>query len=240
MTRIRAALAAGLLGLAAASASAAPSFPPTQDGLVLQKDTRSSAVYIKPGASFAQYDEFVILDAFVQMVPHWMADQNELTPMSVTPEDVKRITTWVANEFKVRFTQTLEANDGFSVVTSGGPNVAVLRPAIIDLDITAPDTWDNPNMTSFVSSTGSATLLLEIYDSVSSTLLARIYNSEESGGDGNVEWAGGLSNERDAELMFDSWARMLRNALVKARTDAGETPYGRSVTPTATPAPAKQ
>ena len=52
-----------------------------------------------------------------------------------------RIKTELSEEFKKVFTDRLTAN-GETVTTAAGTGVLLLRPAIIDLDVSAPDRAD--------------------------------------------------------------------------------------------------
>ena len=98
--------------------------------------------------------------------------------------------------------------------------VLVLRPAIINLDVEAPDTMQ-PGMTrTFSASAGQATLFLELYDSVTSELLARIYDAEEVDGMGFINVRNGVTNRADADRMLKKWADLLGTHLQDARAGA--------------------
>lgn len=230
------AAAAGLLAVAPAHAEKLPQVTP--DGLVLQPRTKFSAVYLKPGASFAQYDKFAILAPYIEFEKGWMQEQNEDVPFSVTPQYMNQVKKELSAEFLKRFTKVLSEKGGFPVVSTGAADVLVLRPAIVDLDITAPDTMQ-PGVTSFAASAGSATLYMEIYDSVSNTLLARIYDAESA--ENGVAWSGGVGNVVAADQMLDHWAELLRRALEDMRKAAGESPNAppAATSPQPAPAPAK-
>ena len=75
-------IATGLLLLAFA-AGAPPSFPAdkdvpktTEDGLELRKQTKQRVVYVRPGASFAQYKRFALADCHIEFSKKWMEDYN--------------------------------------------------------------------------------------------------------------------------------------------------------------------
>ena len=140
----------------------------------------SSIVYVKPGATFGKYDKLAILDCFVQFDKNWQNNynSNQVDPSTfVASNDMDRIKKELAAEFKRVFTKELQAG-GYQVVTTGGSDVLILRPAIINLRVTAPDLMTPGINTTVVSSAGSATLYLELWDSVTNTLLARAMNSQ--------------------------------------------------------------
>ena len=211
------------IGLACSSALRAQDAPPTTSGgLVLRTNTGSSLVYVKPGASFGKYDKVAILDCFVQFDKNWQNNynSNQVDPSTfVTADDMNRIKKELAAEFKKIFSQELQAG-GYQVVTTGGTDVLILRPAIINLRVTAPDLMTPGINTTVVSSAGSATLYLELWDSVTNTLLARILNSQSD----QQPWAqaaNSVTNTMAADFILKSWADNLRKHLEAARARAG-------------------
>ena len=232
---LAAALAATLLATPVLAAKLPQTTP---DGLVLQPNTKLSAVYLAPGASLAKYDKYALVDCFVEFKKGYMDEQNEEVPFSVSKQWMDQTTAELAVEFKKQFTKVMSQKGGFQQSTMTGPDVMVLRPAIVNLDITAPDTMQ-PGVTSFVTSPGSMTLYLEVYDSMSNKLIARIYDAaggEEDGG--GVSWATGPSNLQAADYVIDLWANMIRRGLENARKAAGESPDGPppgTAAPTAVP-----
>jgi hypothetical protein len=219
------ALAVGTLALCDTT-QARKALPETSpEGLKLAPKTKLSAVYLRDGVSFSGYDKVMILDCYVAFKKNWQRDQNSdmRSSFKVSDEDITRIKTELADEFKRVFTKELTAK-GQTVVTATGPDVLILRPAIIDLDVTSPDTMEPGITRSYSATAGQATLFLELYDSVTSELLARVYDAEQ------VEGMGGYfsvrnkaSNYTDAERMLKKWANIIGTHLQAAR-DSGGTP----------------
>jgi hypothetical protein len=211
------------MGLACSSALRAQDSPPTvSDGLRLQSNTGSSIVYVKPGATFGKYDKVAIIDCFVQFDKNWQNNynSNQMDPSTfVTANDMDRIKKELAAEFKRVFTKELQGG-GYQVVTSGAPDVLILRPAIINLRVTAPDLMTPGINATVVSSAGSATLYIELYDSVTNTLLARAMNSQAD----QQAWAqaaNSVTNTMAADFILKSWADNLRKHLQAARASSG-------------------
>jgi hypothetical protein len=222
-TRLFATLAAvaSLIGLGwgdfAAAAKALPEVSP--EGLKLVPKTKVSAVYLREGAQFGGYDQVSILDCYVAFRKNWQRDQNRSAPFKVSDGDVTRIKNELAAEFKKVFTKQLTAK-GEKITTETGPGVLILRPAIINLDVAAPDTMQ-PGMTrTFSASAGQATLYLELYDSVTGDLLARAIDVEEASDMGFIGVRNGVTNRSDAERVLRKWADLLGTFLQNARTTA--------------------
>jgi hypothetical protein len=219
---------AGLICIAVATALAYPSAlqaqgspPSVVDGLHLQTNTGSSLVYVKPGATFGKYDKVAILDCFVEFDKNWQNNynSNRVDPSNfVSTDDMNRIKKELAEDFKKIFTKELQAG-GYQVVTTAAPDVLVLRPAIINLRVTAPDLMTPGINATVVSSAGSATLYLELWDSMTNTLLARAMNSQADQQFGG-QVADSVTNAQAADFILKGWADNLRKHLEAARASA--------------------
>lgn len=211
------------MGLSCSSPSGAQNSPPTMvDGLRLRTDTGSSLVYVKPGATFSKYDKVAILDCFVEFDKDWQSNYNasQVDPSNFVSSDaMNRIKKQLAAAFKQIFTKELQAG-GYQVVTSAAPDVLVLRPAIINLRVTAPDLMTPGIDATVVSSAGSATLYLELWDSMTNTLLARAMNSQADQQFGG-QIADSVTNTQAADFILKGWADNLRKHLEAARASKG-------------------
>lgn len=182
----------------------------THDGLHLVPDTQLRAVYMKPGANLAQYDKVVLLDTFVSFAKNWERNYNEEATFEdrVSDKDMNEIRESVASEFKKDFTRVLTAG-GHEIVTTAGSGVLILRPAIIDLEITAPDLMTPGMNQTFVASAGSMTLYLELYDGKTQSIIARIIDPEAADDGGMAEVANRVTNTADFDRIVDRWAQIL-------------------------------
>jgi hypothetical protein len=139
----------------------------------------------------------------------------------VNDADITRIKAKLAKEFKEVFIKVLTAK-GQTVVTEDGSDVLILRPAIINLDVTAPDTR-SPGMSHTVTaSAGQMTLYLELYDSVTSDLLARVVDPKADRGMGTFSISDSVSNKMAADRILKSWATILAEYLQNAREGAAK------------------
>jgi hypothetical protein len=73
-----AACAAAAMAFASLPIAQAAEPPPqtTADGLQLAKSSKTRLVYLKPGATFSQYDRVAILDCYVEFEKDWQKDYN--------------------------------------------------------------------------------------------------------------------------------------------------------------------
>jgi hypothetical protein len=220
---VAALLATGAMTAGADTAPTANALPDSAaDGLQLVSKTDTREVWKKPGATFGQYDKVAILECPVAFTKDYQRNYNEnvqdLTHM-VTAKDMARIEQRLSDEFRAVFVDELQTKGGYQVVTYGGADVLVLRPAIINLDVAAPD-LQTPDMSqNFTADAGSMTLYLELYDSVTSTLLARVVDAEGANS-GLMQVANSVTNKMAADDILRRWADTLRKALDQARAAA--------------------
>jgi hypothetical protein len=132
-------------------------------------------------------------------------------------------------EFLKIFTDELQTKGGYQIVTTGGEDVLVLRPAILDLDVSAPDTMQAGRSYTLSESSGAMTLYLEFFDSVSGQILARAIDRESDRGSGRIQWQNKVTNRAEADRILRRWASALRGRLDEVE---GRTPSAASETVT--------
>ena len=203
-TILTAALAAALC-TACASGKSVPEV--THDGLHLIAGSKMERAWVKPGEDFSQYSRVGLLDCFVAFKKHW-----RLNHPSVRTHDIDRIKKSLAEEFRKVFTEELQKN-GYPIATGSGNDVLLVRPAIIDLDIAAPDTMSDVSSVTFTASAGSMALYVELYDSVSNEILARAVDRRAARHIGDVEITSISTNTDDARRLMEHWADLLVSKL---------------------------
>ena len=192
----------------------------THDGLRLVPDSKAAAVYAKPDADFSIYNRVMLLDCYVAFRKDWQRDYNrEHRSMSgrVTDRDVERIKGEVAELFRDVFVEELDDEGGYEIADRAAGDVLLIRPAIIDLDITAPDVRSAERSYTFVESAGAATLFIELYDSVSGEILARAVDRKAGRDYGRMQWSTSASNRAEGRRIMRRWAGWLREGLDEVR-----------------------
>jgi hypothetical protein len=200
--------------------------PPAEvspDGLHLVKNTGTRLVYLRSGATFGKYKKVAILECLVEFDKNWQSNynSNQIDPSTwVGGSDMTQIKTELAAEFKRVFTREMQANGAYPVVDSAAPDVLVLRPAIINLRVTAPDLMTPGISMTVIRSAGSMTLYLELWDSMTNTILARVMDAQADQGFGG-QVASSVTNTMAADFILKGWADTLRKYLEAARAKAG-------------------
>ena len=189
----------------------------TPDGLDLVRSDKHSAVYIKPEAQLDIYNEFAIVPCEVAFRKNWQRDYNSSHRSSgqqIKERDIDRIKRELGEECTAFFTDALSEEPSYNLVTEWqqGQDVLLVRPNIVNLNITSPDV-SSPSMTrSYSASAGSMTLYLELIDAETSEVLVRAYDSKADP-DSFVNYANKITNRQAADRMLKNWAIRLREAM---------------------------
>jgi len=179
----------------------------SKDGLQLQKQTKQRLVYLKPGATFSQYNRVAILECYVEFRKNWARDYNSEhvgLENQVTDSDIQRMKSALSAEFKKVFVNQL-TKGGYQVVDTAAPDVLVLRPALVNVDATAPDLMTANMERTVVRSAGQMTLYLELWDSTTNTILARVMDAEADR-QPFAQTANRVTNTAAADTILKSWA----------------------------------
>ncbi|MGB5612223.1 MAG: DUF3313 family protein [Sedimenticolaceae bacterium] len=188
------------------------------DGLHLVKKSKVRAAYQKPGTDLSTYSKVKLLDCYVDFVKNWEHDYN-LNQIGlngrIRDKDAEAIKTRLAAEFTKEFTKVL-TEKGIPVVDEVGADVLLLRPALINVDVTAPDVMTAGIQTTIISSAGDMTLYMEMYDSATSTLIARVVDPQADN-EAFAQRANRVTNKAAADRMLRYWAGLLVTHLQEAK-----------------------
>lgn len=186
------------------------------EGMELVKNSELATVYADPGADLSIYNRVMLLDATVAFKKNWKRDQNRGNALKVKDSDMEKIQAEVADVFREVFTKEL-VDGGYAMADAPGEDVLLVKPAIVDLDVSAPDIRSSSVTRSFSESAGEMTLNLELFDSVTNDKIAKATDRKEDRWRGRMEWRTSVSNRADARRMMTGWAEALRSALDEAR-----------------------
>lgn len=208
--------------LAASSLQAADDKLPevTVDGLHHLSDTQLAIVYALPDADLSQYSKVYLVDAYVAFKKNWRRDQNTGGRMKVTASDMEKMKTELAELFREVFTETL-VEGGYELVTERGEDVLIVKPAIINLDVTAPDATSTGMSRTYAESSGEMTLYVELYDSVTDALIAKALDRKYDRNTGYFQWQNRVTNRAAANRILKEWANVLKEGLDAARGTNG-------------------
>lgn len=220
-------LAAALL-LAGTPAVAQPS---AWHDLVRVSSGRGNAAYLRPYADFSAYSEVMLQPSEIAFETNWIRDFNRGTRTStrrISDRDARRaIEEWqprVDRIFAEAFTRS-----GKAPVTEAGPNALLVRPVIVNLRVSAPENTQAGRSRTFAREAGSATLMLEVRDSLTHQLLGVAVENRVAG-----DFAAGIprtsfSNARDFEDLVRAWAATAGRSLAQLQAASPVDNAGRRV-----------
>ncbi len=188
------------------------------EGLQLVDKDRRGEIYADPDVDWSVYTQIMLDPATVAFRRNWQRDQNRSRPFKVKAKDMEEIKASMAEIFDDVFTKELSDNGGYTITDQTGEDVMRIKPAIVDLDVYAPDTQNSTGRDlQFTESAGKMTLKLEIYDSVTGDLIATASDRKEAPRRGYYQWTTSVSNRSEARLMLVRWAKDLVKRLDEAR-----------------------
>jgi len=173
-------------------------------------------VYAEPGADLMQYNRIYLVEPYVAFKKNWQREHNRSMSQRVRTSDMEKIKTSVKDLFMEVFTKELEKG-GYELANERAEDVLIVKPAIIDLNVNAPDIASSGMTRTFTESAGSMTLYMELYDSETDDLLAKAMDMKADRGHGWMEWQTRVTNIAAGKRMMQPWAEALRQALDEAR-----------------------
>jgi hypothetical protein len=205
-----------LLGILAFGAWAKEKLPEVDsNGLHLVHHSDLRVVYKLPGADLSRYDKVILIDPYVAFRKNWERDRRETSVFMLNKNDIEQIKKRVGEEFTKAFTREL-GKKGYPVVdkTASGADVLIVRPAIINLDVEAPDTMQAGMNTTVAASAGQMTLYVELYDSVSNQMIGKVMDPEADQGFGGQFMAQNrVTNKQAEDRIVNRWADVLAEHL---------------------------
>ena len=190
----------------------------SHDGLVKAEVKGVDAVYKRPQANLSAYDKILLRPVDVEFSKNWKPE-NDSVLYQMNGPDREKIKQELAAAFADVFKQVLQEKGGYQMVTEAGKDVLEVQAAIVNLYINAPDVsmQTAARVRTFTTDAGEMTLISELHDSVTGTLLARVYDRREGMDTGQWQWTNSVTNSADARREIRRWAELLKKALDSSR-----------------------
>ena len=192
----------------------------SHDGLELVQGTKVDTAYLLPGAELSGYSKIILLEPHIAFKKNWKRHHNRSSSNRVTDRDMERMIERGKELFTRVFTLELEEG-GYPVVKEAAQDVLLVRPAIINLDVTAPDVNKPGRSRTYTASAGEATLFVELYDSISGQILVRAFDRKVDR-HRDIRWTSVSNrgtNTQDASRAFRHWAGLLVKALDRSKNN---------------------
>jgi hypothetical protein len=214
---IKVLITVSLLTFSQLSTAQEDSVATTIEGLQLIDDTQLALVYAEPDIDLGQYQRIYLDAVHVAFKKNWKRDKNRSNSIKITNNDMARIKSDLATLFHEVFSETLQEG-GYELTTERADDVLLVLPAIINLDIAAPDIKSANRSHTFAESAGEMTLYMELHDSVTGDLIAKALDRQLDRRTGFFQWQSQVSNRAAAKRIMQVWANVLKEGLDDARS----------------------
>ena len=188
----------------------------SHDGLQRVNVRGISLAYVRPGATLAGYKRVKIDPVEVAFHKDWKPTRPG-SRIPIGAQELEPIRTGLAKLVQQQFVKELEAKGQYRVVNDSGADVLRLRIYVVNLIVNAPANVSMGPTRSFVMSAGEMTLFMELYDSETGQILARVVDRRQGRTDNMMTMSSRVTNIGEAEDIAAAWARILRDALDRAQ-----------------------
>jgi hypothetical protein len=205
----------GVSGLA----TAREPMPDSWDGMPRVKRPGLDAVYLREGASLAKYKKVMLDPVEVSFDKNWDANRRQTGSNIYGGEgrvDAEAIRVDLGK--LARKVTERELGKKYPLVDSVGEDVLRVHARIVDLYINAPDTM-TPGVRNYVVNAGEMTLVADLYDSQTNTLIGHVIDRRRGleNGPFDLQIANRVTNTAEADRILSIWALRLKKALDNAR-----------------------
>jgi hypothetical protein len=187
----------------------------TFDGLFPLRNTRADAAWARPDLDLSGYNKVMLVGAGISYRPArevrsastaFRRGQSEFV---LDENQQARLKSIVAEAFL----KELGQSQNFTIVEKPGADVLLIRGALLDVVSQVPPEPIGRGQI-YLSSIGEATLVLEIRDSMSNTILVRAVDRRAAENIGPpLQESNRVTNSQEIRRLANHWARLLRQRL---------------------------
>ena len=194
----------------------------SHDGLYRVDNARFDMVFVDPDADWARYDQILPGGALfefraVKKTPRTTAARVASTQQEFYIDDKARAR--LEEEVGGIFDEELAKNQRFTYAETPGENVLIVRGALHDIVSRVPPQYVGRSEI-YLRSVGEATLIIEIVDSMSGEVLARVIerrSAERPGG--QMMWSNPVTTWTEVRRLARIWASRLNEGLEAIPTE---------------------
>jgi uncharacterized protein DUF3313 len=186
----------------------------TDDGLVRVPSRASGGVYRNPAADFTPYKRIILEPPTIEFVKDWRDEHKE-----VDDKELARLRGESVKLFRDEFDRELIKRGNYVHADAPAPDVILVTPRVVDLDILAPDAGTAVGERTYTPGPVKMQVTGELRDSVTNTLLARIiiFEGQSRYGMNELRPANRSTNAHEMRIGYGKWAMMVHEALNVAK-----------------------
>lgn len=186
----------------------------TFDGLYPVKGGSADQAWARPGIDLSAYSKIRLQGAGIEYRPGGESGSTASRRSSAGPFEVTEAQKAAFRAVMVEaFLDELEKSEQFTLVQESGPDVLLIRGALLDVVSFVPPDPIGPRSSVYLSRVGEATLVLEIRDSVTETVLVRVADRRAAESLGYMQESNRVTNTAEVKRLARGWARLLRERL---------------------------
>ena len=183
-------------------------------------NSRTDLAYVDPNANFSKYQKIMLMPLGMDNVEIIQPDNNSSLSRTnrsnweLTDSDKEKL----QNIFHESMAKELDKKGGYAIVTEAGDDVLQIQAAVLAIAPTAPK--DDAHSRSmgrskvYTQGAGSMAVVVAFADSETGEVLGLMKDSRASN---SANWGSNnsVTNLSDVRIMFNAWARGIRNGLDK-------------------------
>ncbi len=198
----------------------------THDGLVRMRGSDFEGVWVKPGIDISEYGRLLIGPVRMSYKRRPTTSRTS-SNFPLSDDQKERMEQMLRNELE----SEIDSSKSWSMAEGPGHDVLLIEPFLLDLVVTVPPGQTSGRDRTFSTSAGQVTLVLEVRDSQSDEILARMADRREATNPGatsqQLTWSNPVSNTSAVRSLFRRWARIFvarldTAARLSAERQAGE------------------
>jgi hypothetical protein len=191
-----------------------PNAEVTFDGLYEIQNSAADKAWAMPGVDLSNYTKIRLQSAGIEYRPggesgRTFTARSRGGPYEVTEEQKARLSK-LAGEL---FIEELGKSERFTLVNEAGPDVLVVRAALLDVvSYVPPETTGRSDV--YLSTVGAATLVLELRDSITDAILIRAIDRDLAEDmSGMMSESNRVTNTAEVRRLIRGWMSTLRERL---------------------------
>jgi len=185
------------------------------DGLHKIDNSQADSAWARPDFDISTYTKIMLVGAGIEYTPggngaRTSTDRNQGGPYFIDDKTRAKFEKLVADTFR----DELSKIEHFTIVDEAGPDVLKVCGGLLDVTSYVPPDNLSGRSEIFISTVGSATLVLELRDSETDTILARSVDRRAAERQGNYLMnSNSVTNSSEVRRLVRFWGRRLREGL---------------------------
>ena len=193
--------------------------PENWDGLVRVQNKRVDLLYLRPQADVRPYTKILLDPPEIAFDKNWRRDYERSVPGRLGTLSDKDIRAAIddGRQMLVDAYAAAFRKAGYEIVSAPDEDVLRLSIALLNVQIVAPDEMVAGRVDTYSEEAGRATLVLEVRDSLSGTLLGRAVDLQIL--DNSIPMhRTRVTNRSDFDEQFRDWARISAEGLIALKS----------------------